>query len=204
MVNGSGFAILFLKEQTSTKRVICCALFLGDPVNLLNEQAIQGSGINEFTDHDQNNESVWQAMANNSLPSSSSLVSFRRGLPSLLKTGGLDPSKSIYRLLQFTSCSWPGNIHILHQSATREGQIVKVQEADVADTKKIIPDLEVRPQCFGLYVTALTPPPNRLQNLMAYQLFIAKCSLKYWWPSWVVYDQNFCLEVANQPDYLWA
>ena len=30
---------------------------------------------------------------------------------------------------------------------------------------------------------------------MVYQSFIAKCSLKYRWPSWVVYDQNFCLEL---------
>ena len=30
---------------------------------------------------------------------------------------------------------------------------------------------------------------------MVYQSFIAKCSLKYRWPSWVVYDQNFRLEL---------
>ena len=32
---------------------------------------------------------------------------------------------------------------------------------------------------------------------MAYQSFIARCA-------WVVYDQNFRSEVANQPDRLWA
>ena len=91
-----------------------------------------------------------------------------------------------------------------HQSAIGEGQIVLVQAADLANSKKILPDLAVWLQCFALYVVALAPPPDRLQDLMAYHSFIAKCSLRYRWPSWVVYDQNFHLEVANQPDCLWA
>ena len=94
------------------------------------------------------------------------------------------------------------------QSATGEGQIVFVQAADIiADTKKIIPDLAVWLQCFAVYVAALAPPSDCLQDLMAYQSFIFKCGLKYRWSSWVVYDQNFCLEdmeVANQPDRVWA
>ena len=97
-----------------------------------------------------------------------------------------------------------GKARTPHQSVTGEGQIVLVQAVDFADTKKIIPDLAVWLQCFALYVAALAPSPDRLQDLMAYQSFIAKCSLKYRWPSWVVYDQNFRLEVANQPDRLWA
>ena len=41
--------------------------------------------MNEYTHHDQNNEPVGQAAANNTLPPSKTLVSFGRGLPSLSK-----------------------------------------------------------------------------------------------------------------------
>ena len=87
MANGSGY-----EKQSNTTRVICCASLPGDPVNLLNEQAIQGSVMNKFTDNDQNNKSVRQAMANNPVPSSSTLVSFGRGCHYSPKTGGANPS----------------------------------------------------------------------------------------------------------------
>ena len=39
---------------------------------------------------------------------------------------------------------------------------------------------------------------------MAYQMTIAKASMKYKWPSWVVYDQNFRQEAAGNPSQSWA
>ena len=33
--------------------------------------------------------------------------------------------------------------------------------------------------------------PKRIPDLLAYMATIAKASQKYWWPSWLVYDQNF-------------
>ena len=166
-------------------------------MNLLNEQAIQGSGVSEFTDHDHNSDSVRQAVANTPPSSSSTLVSFGRGLPSLSKKLVDQIRGNQYVDFSDLPLTW-GKTRTPHQSATGEGQIVLVQAADLADTKKIIRDLAVWLQCFALYVAVLTPPPDCLQDLMAYQSFIAKCSLKYRWPSWVVYDENFRLEVATR------
>ena len=74
-----------LKIKSIATRVICCASFPGDLMNLLNEQVIQGSGVNEFTDHDHNSDSVRQATVSTPSSSSSTLVSIVRGLPSLSK-----------------------------------------------------------------------------------------------------------------------
>ena len=55
-------------------------------------------------------------------------------------------------------------------------------------------------QCFGLYAAVvISHSPERASGLMAYMLNIAKASSKFQWPSWVVYDQNFCMEAANAP-----
>ncbi len=79
-----------------------------------------------------------------------------------------------------------------------EGQVIVVQAADLLQSRKIIPDFATWVQCFGLYATAIaTHQPERLPDLMAYQGTIARCSLKYKWPSWVVYDQNFRQEAAG-------
>ena len=86
-----------------------------------------------------------------------------------------------------------------------EGQVLVVQAADLLQSRKVIPDLATWSQCFALYVAILAPAqPERVQDLMAYQAIIAKASSKYRWPSWVVYDQNFRLEVAGNPDQPWA
>lgn len=89
-------------------------------------------------------------------------------------------------------------------SQTLEGQIVVIQAADLAQARKLIPDLATWLQCFAMYVAALEPKPAKLRDLMAYQAMIAKASLKFRWPSWVVYDQNFRLEVAGNPRQAWA
>ena len=39
---------------------------------------------------------------------------------------------------------------------------------------------------------------------MAYMAIIAKSSQKYKWPSWVIYDQNFRMEIAGNPTHSWA
>ena len=79
-----------------------------------------------------------------------------------------------------------------------EGQVVLVQAADLVQPKKLIPDLATWVQCFALYVAVLAPhQPSRVPDLMAYMSCIAKASLKYVWPSWLVYDQNFRQEAAS-------
>ena len=88
---------------------------------------------------------------------------------------------------------------------TWEGQLIVVQAADLFQSRKVIPDLATWLQCFSLFVAALAPrDPNKLQELMAYQATIAKASAKYKWPSWVVYDQNFRMDVAGNPNISWA
>ena len=53
-------------------------------------------------------------------------------------------------------------------------------------------------QCFALYAAIIIAhSPERAPGLMAYMLNIAKASIKFQWPSWVVYDQNFRIEAAN-------
>ena len=83
-----------------------------------------------------------------------------------------------------------------------EGQVIVVQAADLVQSRKIIPDLATWTQCFALYVATLAS--HRLLDLMAYQALMAKASLKFRWPSWIVYDQNFRQEAAGNPHQVWA
>ncbi len=78
-----------------------------------------------------------------------------------------------------------------------EGQVLVVQAADLLQTRKVIPDLATWSQCFALYVAVLAPhQPGRIADFMAYQAMIAKTSMKYRCPAWIVYDQNFRQEVS--------
>ncbi len=73
-----------------------------------------------------------------------------------------------------------------------------VQAADLVQTRRLIPDLATWVQCFGILTTAVVRhKPERLQDMMAYMAIIAKASQKYKWPAWVIYDQNFRMEVAG-------
>ena len=86
-----------------------------------------------------------------------------------------------------------------------EGQIVVLQAADLAPTRRTIPDLATWLQCFCVYVAVIAErQPERVPELMAYQAIIAKCSIKYRWPSWVVYDSSFRQEVAGTTRQSWA
>ena len=60
-----------------------------------------------------------------------------------------------------------------------EGQMVEVQVADLVQSRKMIPDLATWCQCFAVYVAVLAKKhPERLPDLMAYQVLIARASRK--------------------------
>jgi len=85
------------------------------------------------------------------------------------------------------------------------GQLLVVQAADLMQSRRTIPDFGTWAQCFALYVAILAPvQPDRVPDLMAYQALIAKASVKFRWPSWVVYDQNFRQEATGNPSQSWA
>jgi hypothetical protein len=57
----------------------------------------------------------------------------------------------------------------------------------------------------GLYsAVIISKEPERAKNLLAYMALIAKCSMKYRWPSWVVYDLNFRQEAVETGLKDWA
>ncbi len=86
-----------------------------------------------------------------------------------------------------------------------EGQIVVVPAADLAQSRKVIPDLPTWLQCFALYTAViLKDQPERATELMAYQSVIAKASLRYKWPSWIMYDVSFRQEMAGVTGTSWA
>ncbi len=86
-----------------------------------------------------------------------------------------------------------------------EGQIVVLHAADLAPSKKAIPDLATWLQCFSLYVAVVAAKqPGKVADLMAYQVLITKASQSYRWPSWLVYDQSFRQEMAGKKDQTWA
>lgn len=133
----------------------------------------------------------------------SNMVTLGRGLQSLPKKM-VDQIRS-NQYVDFTELPpAKGLAKTIPQTVVGDGQLILVQTTDLTDSRRIIPSLAVWLQCFSLYIAALSPPQDRLCDLMAYQAFIARCSVKYNWPSWVVYDQNFRMEAANQPDRLWA
>lgn len=73
-----------------------------------------------------------------------------------------------------------------------EGHIIVVRAKDLSGTRRLIPDFATWVQCYSLYMAVITSKePDRTSNLLAYMESIAKASVKYTWPSWVVYDQNY-------------
>ena len=83
-------------------------------------------------------------------------------------------------------------------SSQDDGHIIVVRAEDLSGTRKMIPDLATWLQCFAVYMAAITnKEPDRTSNLLAYMVTIAKASTKYGWPSWLVYDQNFRQEAAD-------
>ena len=79
-----------------------------------------------------------------------------------------------------------------------DGHVVVIRAEDLAGSKKLIPDLATWLQCFAIYMAmAVGAEPDRVKSLLAYMTTIAKASIKYTWPSWIVYDKNFRQEAAD-------
>ena len=87
-----------------------------------------------------------------------------------------------------------------------QGPVLLLQMQDLdSNTRKAIPDFTTWVQCFALYAPAtVTKQPDRAADLMAYFFMTANNANKYKWPSWLVYDQNFCQLMANTQDKVWA
>ena len=86
-----------------------------------------------------------------------------------------------------------------------EGQVILVQSADLVQSRKMIPDLATWVQCYSLYVAVVAvKQPERIPELMAYLSQIVRASTRYKLPAWLVYDQNFRQEAANNPSQLWS
>ena len=86
-----------------------------------------------------------------------------------------------------------------------EGQLILVQAADLLQTKWLITDLATWSQCFAIYTAIVTLRyPERMPSLMAYLTIVAKASMRYKWPSWVVYDLNFHQNAADTGSTDWS
>ena len=80
-----------------------------------------------------------------------------------------------------------------------------IQAADLAQHKKLIPDLATWIQCFTIFMAIVTKhQPDHTSELLAYMNLIVRASTKYKWPSWVIYDQNFRLEAATGGQVDWT
>ena len=92
-----------------------------------------------------------------------------------------------------------------HTPSLLDGQIVVVQTADLVESYKLISDFVTWVQCFSIYMEIVTAKElESKKKQMAYLSLIAKCRLKYRWPSWVVYDQNFRQEAAKTGHTDWS
>ena len=108
--------------------------------------------------------------------------------PALLKK--LVGKDLIHQYIEFAELP-PGKGKNRQLTQALEGKVLVVQT-------KVIPDLATWSQCFALYVAVLPPHQlGRIAHFMEYQAMIAKTSMKYKWPVWIVYDQNFRQEVAG-------
>lgn len=97
-------------------------------------------------------------------------------------------------------------VYRLQRLATSKGQgqssdpslIIVVQAADLVQARKLTPDLATWLQCFGLFYhcsgTQESPTSARTRGLYVHN---SESKSKYKWPWWVIYDQNFRMEVAG-------
>ena len=73
-----------------------------------------------------------------------------------------------------------------------ESNVVLVQAAEWAQSKKLIPDLSTWVQCFAIYaVVVLSAQPHRATSIVMYMYHIAKLSKQFQWPSWIIYVHLF-------------
>ena len=123
------------------------------------------------------------------------LVPTRPGLPAL-------PKKMVEKIragqyIDFSELP-PAKGHTRTLPSQEEGHVVVIRAEDLVGSKKLIPDLATWLQCFAIYMAVVTDTElDRAKSLLAYMTTIAKASIKYTWPSWIVYDQNFRQEAAD-------
>ena len=141
--------------------------------------------------------------SNEALPSkASSQIHLGMGLPSIAKR--IVDKIVANEYIDFANLP-PAKGKTKHIPQSLEGQIVVVQAADLFQQRRLIPDFATWAQCFAIFTAVISGrEPNRVADLMAYLSIIAKASLKYKWPSWVVYDQNFRQDAADQQNKIWA
>ena len=76
--------------------------------------------------------------------------------------------------------------------------IILVNAADLVQQKKLIPDIGTWVQCYTIYMGVIcSSQPDRLPDLLGYLSQITRASQRYKWPSWVIFDQNFRLQLAD-------
>ena len=134
-------------------------------------------------------------------PSNSSLVLLGKGLPGLIADLIKQIQKEEYiDFAELPPCKGDTTTTL---PKSMEGQVVLLDLQDVAKSKCLPPDFQTWAQCFGIYTAAVSQVcPGRI--LMAYQMKIARYSLKCQWPLWVVYDMNFRQKKALIPGLSWA
>ena len=67
------------------------------------------------------------------------------------------------------------------------------------------PAVSLQSGYFAIFVAVVAGhQPARVPDIMGYSSLIARLSRKFRWPSWVVYNQNFCHEGAGSPEQQWA
>ena len=88
---------------------------------------------------------------------------------------------------------------------TMEGQAVLLDLRDVVRAKRLPQDFQSWARCFALYTAVVAQAqPHRVPELMAHQCNIARYSLKYIWPSWVIYDIEYRQARALDPGSSWS
>ena len=86
-----------------------------------------------------------------------------------------------------------------------EGSVILVNAYKLMQQRRLIPDLATWLQCCALYMALVcSRNPGRLNDLIGYMAQIAKTSLRFRWPSWVIYDLNFRQEAASRGIPDWA
>ena len=76
--------------------------------------------------------------------------------------------------------------------------MILVNAYELMQQHRLIPDLATWLQCCALYIAVVcSRNPGRTNNHMGYMAQIAKTSLQFKWPSWVIFDHNFRQEAVS-------
>lgn len=86
-----------------------------------------------------------------------------------------------------------------------DASVLLVHAHNFMQQKHLIPDLVTCIQCFSLYTAIVqSRAPECLTDLLGYMCQITKASQRFTWPSWKIYDQNFCQEAVERDAKSWA